>query len=157
MKHPVPLQMALANVKQRVDPDEIYGFIESQAENIQTFWLDPEKARGRMVGAAIEYVALLAAVGSVASVASLLWMAYDRFIAPKKTSEEDDAGLYISIQHPDGTRYEFWLGKEYKDRDIFIEEFTQKVEEIQEHPDTPSNTEKLMASVVQEDLWTQRK
>ena len=157
MKHPVPLQMALANVNQRVDLDEIYGFIESHADNIQTFWLDPEKTRGGLVAAAIEYIVLLSAVGSVASIAALLWMAYDKFIGQKKTSNEDDAGLYISVQHPDGTRYNFWLGKEYKDRDIFIEEFTEKVEELQEHPDTPAKTEELMASIVHDDLWTQRK
>jgi hypothetical protein len=158
MKHPIPLQMALANVKHGVvAPDEFYSFIESHAEDVHTFWLDPEKTRGRVVGAAIEYLVILGAVGSVASIAALLWMAYDKFIGKKKKSEKDDAGLYISIEYPEGTRYNFWLGKDYKDRDIFIEEFTEKVEELQNHPDAASKTEEVIASIIHEDLWTQRK
>jgi len=149
--------MSLANVNQSLDPDELYSFIESHADNINTFWLDPEKTRGRHVSAAIDYIALLNTVGSVASIAALLWFAYDKFIGKMKSSERDDAGLYISIQKPDGSRYDFWLGREYKDREIFIEEFTERVEEIQAHPDTPMNTERIMTSIVHPDLWTQRK
>ncbi|MGB7581511.1 MAG: nucleotidyltransferase domain-containing protein, partial [Sedimentisphaerales bacterium] len=55
IKYPVPLQVSLANVHERVEPEEIYSFIESNADNIQTFWLDPDKVRGRHIFAAIEY------------------------------------------------------------------------------------------------------
>lgn len=157
MKHPVPILMTLPNLNRRVEPDVIYSFIESNAENINTFWIDPEKTRGRLVAASIEYVILLGVIGSVASIASLLWMAYDKFIGQKKQSNNDDAGLYISIEYPDGTQYNFWLGKEYKNRKIFIQEFTKRVTELQEHPDTPTKTKKVISSIVHEDLWTQRK
>lgn len=46
--------MVLADVNQGVHPDEIYSFIEPHVENIQTYWLEPEKTHGRMVAATIE-------------------------------------------------------------------------------------------------------
>jgi hypothetical protein len=156
MKHTIPLQMALANVNQNVDPDEFYRFIEAQADNIRTYWVDPEKARGRHVCAAIEYIILLGAVGSVASIASLLWLAYDKFIGQKKT-KGDTAGLYISIEFPDRNRYNFWLGNEYKDRDIFIEEFSNTVEKLQNDPGAGKKTDEVLSSIIHEDLWTRRK
>jgi predicted nucleotidyltransferase len=157
IKYPVPLQVSLANVHQKVKPEGIYSFIETHADNIQTFWLDPEKVRARRICAAIEYLIVLGAIGSVASIASLLWAAYEKFIGQRKKSKDDDAGLYISIEHPDGTRYNFWIGKEYKDREIFIQEFTKKVEEVREHPDTPMKTKEVISKIIHEDIWSQRK
>ena len=148
--------MALANVSQDVDADELYRFIEAHADNIRTYWIDPEKARGRHVCAAVEYIVLLGAVGSIASIASLLWQAYDKFIGQKK-KKEDTAGLYISIEFPDRTRYNFWLGNEYKDRDIFIEEFSNTVEKLQVDPSAGKKTAEVMSSIIHEDLWTRRK
>ena len=143
-------------VNQDVDPEELYRFIESQADSIRTYWIDPEKARGRHVRAAVEYIVLLGAVGSVASIASLLWQAYDKFIGQKK-KKEDTAGLYISIEFPDRTRYDFWLGNEYKDRDIFIEEFTNAAEKLQNDPSAGKKTNEVLSSIIHEDLWTRRK
>lgn len=79
-------------------------------------------AKGGIVAASIEYVVLLSAVGSVASVASLLWQAYDKWIAPKK----DRSSLYVCI---DPQRDLHWmLGDVFKDKDTFVADFTQRVE-----------------------------
>lgn len=157
MINPVPLQIALANVHPAVDADELYRFIESHSDNVHTYWIDPTKARGRHVRASVEYiVVLLGAIGSVASIASLLWQAYDKFIVQKKCNN-NTAGLNISIEFPDRTRYNFWLGNEYKDRDIFIEEFSNKVEMLQADPNGEIKAVEVLSSIIHEDLWTRRK
>ena len=150
----VVLNMSLANVGGTVKGHEFYGFIEDNLDSIATYKLE---ARGRDVCAAIEYNMILGAVGSVASVASLLWMAYDKFIGSKKKTSGDDAGLYIAIVDPDGTMYHFWLGNEYKDRDIFIEKFTERVEALQADPRVEQQTIEKQCQLDVDDLMERRR
>ena len=86
---------------------------------------------GVIVAAAIDWTLVLTAAGVAVQFASLLWGAYDRFIAPKKTGK-DDAGIVISLQRGDGTSDMFWIGNSHTDRDAFIAEFSRKVETIRQ-------------------------
>jgi hypothetical protein len=73
----VALQLTLANVDNRVNTDEIYNFIEANLDNIQTYGLDPERLKDKYFAAAVDYTMLLSVAADVASLASLLWIAYD--------------------------------------------------------------------------------
>lgn len=103
MANPVAIQIALANLSGRVSSEVIYNFIESASDNIETYELDSTKVSA----AAIEYVVLLSVAGSIASLATLLWMVYDKFIAPTKRSSSDEAGIYVVLRRPDGNLVEF--------------------------------------------------
>ena len=52
---------------------------------------------GAIMGAAIDWMLVLTATGVAAQYAMLLWSAYDRFIASKKTGK-DNAGIVISLE-----------------------------------------------------------
>jgi len=156
MKSPIAIQMSLANVGGLTKPEEVYEFIERNTTDVKSYYLDASRAKGQ-VAAAIEYVLILGVVGSLASIASLLWMAYDKFIANKKKNPDDTAGLYIAIQHPDGTLYHFWLGNDYKDRDIFIEEFTEKIERLRNDERVAEYTHQKMLELEADDLIVRRK
>jgi hypothetical protein len=84
MTSPIPIKIALANLGGSVDVDEIYQYIESNSNDLETYELDSSK----VTAAAIDYIAILNAAGSVASLASLLWMAYEKYILPKKQDNE---------------------------------------------------------------------
>lgn len=156
MKSPVAIQMSLANVGDLARSEEVYDFIERNAADVKSYVLDASRVKGRIV-AAIEYVLILGVVGSVASIASLLWMAYDKFIGNIKKNSDDTAGLYIAIQDPDGTVTHFWLGNEYKDRDIFIEKFTESVELLRDDESVAEHTQQKVQELEADDLMVRRK
>ena len=156
MKSPIAIQISVANVGSLIKPEELYDFIERNTADVKSYYLDASRAKGHVL-AAIEYVMILSAVGSVASIASLLWMAYDKFIAEKKRNPDDTAGLYIAIEHPDGTLYQFWLGNEYKDRELFIEEFTEKMESLRDDERVAEFTHQKIQELEALDLIVRRK
>lgn len=156
MSNPLALQIALANLgylNDKPDIEEIYNFIESEIVNIETYQLDSKKVSA----AAIDYVILLGVVGSVASIASILWMTYEKFIAPKKANDKDNSGIYITMRKPDGSLIEFWIGNEYKNRDIFIKDFTHEVSNFKESGDSIQHFHETSIEVKNSGHWIQRK
>ena len=55
-------------------------------------------------------------------------------IEPKK-KPGSDSGLYIGTHKPDGSVLEFWIGRDYIDKEVFIEDFSAKITEIHESDD----------------------
>ena len=116
MKQYMPVQIAVANCFRSVEADEIYSFIENNLEDVQTYSFDPDKvrdlrAKGHIIGAAIDYVVLLtnlAYITTIYKAAEILYAAYRKFI-PK----DGYAGLYIHL--PDGTQIMLRQGDDNKD------------------------------------------
>jgi hypothetical protein len=134
MTNKISIGLGLANLPEGVDTEEIERFIASGGKGYDTYTLAPAPP-GAIRAAALEIMVILSAAGSVASIAALLWMAYDKFIAPKKSRDQDDGGIYIAIRRPDGTLVDFWIGNTHRDRQIFIKQFTTKVSSIQKEDD----------------------
>lgn len=153
MTKPLAIQISLANLSGRVGPEDVYRFIESTGEDIETYKLDSRKVSA----AAIDYVVLLCAAGSVASLASLLWMAYEKFIAPTKSTPSDQAGIYVVLRRPDGSLVEFFIGKEYKDRELFIGDFTATVTALRDSGDSQVHYQEVIFEVKRSGLWIKRK
>jgi hypothetical protein len=107
-------------------------------------------SRGGITGAAVDYVVLLSVVGSVASVASLLWQAYEKWIAPR----HDRGSLYICIDPKKDLQW--MLGEAFKDKDSFVADFTHKVEAYIE---TDEGKHRFIetARMVKRHPWTPRK
>jgi hypothetical protein len=152
MESAVPIKIALANVGDLADPGEIFKFIETGSTDLETYELDGSK----VTAAAIDYLAILSAVGSVASVASLLWMAYEKFIASRKRPESD-AGLYIVISLTEHEHIEFWIGKTHKDREKFIKEFTVKVTAFRKTRQAQKELEEMKRDIARSGVWKKRK
>ncbi|NTW64433.1 MAG: hypothetical protein HGA46_10270 [Chlorobiaceae bacterium] len=73
-------------------------FIDNADGEFETFSLAPKKP-GTIRAAAFDYAVILNAAGSVASIAALLWMAYDKFIAPKKRACTMTPGYTLSSEN----------------------------------------------------------
>jgi hypothetical protein len=151
----VAIGLALANTRGAVDLEEVFSFIENQSSNLETYEMSPP-APGMARAAAIDYMLLLNIAGSVASIASILWMAYDKFIAPKK-NKNDNAGIVIIIRKDDGTNEQFWIGNTDKSKEVFIETFTQKIETIRHSKVSGESTERINKELSVQSIWTRRK
>jgi len=151
----IAVGVALANVRQGADPEEILSFIESNGTHIEIYERTPPPA-GAILAAAIDWILVLTAVGSAASLAALFWTAYDRFIAPKK-SDSDDAGIFLALMKDNGTIDQLWIGNTHKNREAFIEDFTHKIETIRHTDVAGESTEHVIEEIGMKSLWTRRK
>lgn len=155
MPHSTVMGITAADCSSDVDVDAIMQFIDNANGAFETFCLTPAKP-GIVRGAAFDYMLILRAAGSVASLARLLWMAYDKFIAPTKTPESD-AGLYIGIRRPDGSVFDCRVGRDHANKDIFIEDFSAKVNRIHEADEDLEFYAKAEAEIRHTGIWIQRK
>ena len=104
--------------------DEVLDFVESQSSDVSTFRLRPRPGVQAAVG---DYLLVLNTVGSLASIASILWMAYDKFVA-SRTEPERSAGLILHLEpaHRE-VQLNFWVGVHQKTEAEFTDEFTRKM------------------------------
>lgn len=150
----VAIGVALANTSQAVDPEQVYSFIEAQSQDVETYELAPPPP-GSIRAAALDYMLLLSIAGSAASIASILWMAYEKFIASKKNN--DSSGIVVVIRKDDGTNDQFWIGHTDKSREVFVQTFTKKVETIRRSKATGESTERVNEELSVNSMWTRRK
>lgn len=149
----VAIGVELANASRTVDPEHVYSFIEAQSDDLETYELAPLPP-GSIRAAALDYMLLLNIAGSAASIASVLWMAYDKFVAPRKN--DDASGIVVVIRKDDGTNDQFWIGPD-KSREVFIETFTKKVETIRHSKASGESTERVNEELSVQSVWTRRK
>ena len=135
MSQPISLGVSFANSPNEIDFDGAKEFIASNQKDFQVYSLPPSQP-GVFRAGAFDLMLILGAAGSIASLAALLWMTYEKFIAPKKSSNTPDAGIYIGITKPDGTVTDFWIGRDYMDKDIFIQDFDRSIKTIRESKDS---------------------
>lgn len=151
MDNNVVVGLAFANVHGRADAQAARQFIVDNASDCEAYELAPAPP-GVMRAAALDWNLIIQMGGSVASIATLLWMAYDRFIAPKKKLPKDDAGIYIAIRRPDGTVKDFWIGKNYVTEEAFVQDFTQTIDDIRAN-DPIGFWREAVAEVRESETW----
>jgi hypothetical protein len=151
----IAIGIALANTHGAVDTEEVFTFIESHEGDFETYKLAPPPL-GSIRAAALDYMILLNIVGSAASIASFLWMAYDKFIAQKK-NKDDNTGIVVVIRKDDGTNEQFWIGHTDKSKEIFIKTFSEKVDTIR-HSELPGqSTEHAIKEIETKSIWIRRR
>lgn len=151
MTNDISIGIGLANLPSDVDVAALRRFLAENSDGYELYTLAPAKP-GHMRAAAFDIMLVLSAAGSVASLAALLWMAYDKFIAPKKTRDTDSAGIYIGIRNPDDSVTDFWIGNTHRRREIFLKEFELKVTSIREQDDQ-SFCEESVTEVRESETW----
>lgn len=150
----VALQVSVANAGDSVDTKDIVDSLLGGNAHLEAFRLTPPP--GSIWAAGLEFTLVLGAVGSVASIASLLWQTYERFIKPHKESKPT-AGLVISIRCDDGSSAQFWLGHVDKDRDIFIRTFCERITKIRNSTNQDGSTESILNELRTSRLWVSYK
>ncbi len=151
---PVAIELAVVNAAGRVQPEGVYTFIEAAAEDIETYILAPPPP-GVIRAAAVDFVLILGVAGSIASLASILWLAYDKLIAPQKP-RNGNAGLVLMLRGDDGSLNSLWIGNQYRDRDLFIQKFTAKVEAARNAGSNGASTERVVNQVKFSGHWVRR-
>ena len=128
--------------------EEIYDFIEGNAEEFECYRLAPAHP-GTIRAAAIDFFIVLYSSASVASLASFLWLVYEKVIARRK-NEEGDAGIIVTLDPERGLQ--LWIGRDYKNKDVFLSAFTECMTEIQESTEG-KKTSKRRLTELKSDIW----
>jgi hypothetical protein len=131
-----------------INTAKIYEFIAKRGSDFETYALRPQAGRA----AAIDFYLLLNSAAAVASIAGLLWTAYDKFIASKKTGTRRDAGIYIAIKGPKGTFAQVWLGKDVLTRDEFEKRLGLIIEQA-EDPEWRAAHKETIDEVERQGSW----
>jgi len=154
----IAIGIALANTHGGVDVEEVISFIESHKADFEIYRHAPPRP-GSIRAAALDYMLLLNITASAASIASILWLAYDKFIAPKKDRKDrnDSAGIVVIIRKDDGTNEQFWIGHTDKTKGIFIKTFSEKLETIRCSKLPGQSTEHVIEELNTESIWIRRK
>jgi hypothetical protein len=155
MSNPVLIELSLVNVPSGLaplSPTDVYDFIESRVDGVETYQLDPRHGGA----AAIDYTILYVA-GSIASIGTGLWAAYKEFVAPRKQRETDRGGIYVVMRRGDGTVAEFFIGEAYRNRDIFIGDFETAMSKIHDGVELPKEQKQRIQQIRQSGLWIRRK
>jgi len=148
-KDQVAVGISLANCGGQVNAREVYDFIASQSDAYSAYSFRPSS---RITTAALDFYLVLGALGSVASVASILWMAYDKFIAPRKHSARDSAGIYVAVRRPDGTVIDVWVGHDAHTKEEFTTKFELIIEEARD-PALRILQAQTIAQIEDSDSW----
>ena len=154
--NPIVFGVGFASLPNGVDVRALKRLLVVEGSEIQTYGRAPAST-GVAHGGAFDLTLVLGAAGSVASLASLLWTAYEKFIAPKKTSQkDDDAGINIVISRPDGTVEKFGIGNTERDREVFVSKFSKTITEIRDTDDA-SFWRAAVAEIEETGIWVQQK
>ena len=119
---------ALANLGIDQSEELLFNFFQDNISGIEIL----KSSRGPNIKNALDFQALINIGADLASIASVIWMAYDKFIKPKKQEDKskNEPFLYIQIKSGNDKFVQFAIGKEYKDKDIFINSFVDKTQQI---------------------------
>jgi hypothetical protein len=144
----IPVGLTLVNCGDEVDAQEVYRFIAAHVEGASAYRSRPSG----VAAAALDFYLVLDASASVASIANVLWMAYDRFILPKKRRMHDSAGIYVAARGPDGKVIDLWLGKNVSTKESFTEQLEVAVAEGDRQGLRTAHQETIR-ELEQSDLW----
>jgi hypothetical protein len=134
MTYEISIGIGLANLPSDVDAAPLRRFLEANSDGYEVY--TPASAKhGHFRAAVFDFMLVLSAADSVAPLAALLWMAYDKFIPPKKPQDKESAGIYVGICNPDDSVTDFWFGNTHKHRKVIAREFELKVKYIREQDD----------------------
>jgi hypothetical protein len=150
MDKQLALKISVANPTCGFEVSEVYDELENELLNAEVYRLESTK----VTFVAIEFVAILGDVGSVASIAAFLFYIYDTRIRPKKRNQKDTCGLYIAIDPENGLQW--WLGKDFLNKTEFIKDFTMKVEKYLNTDRSGTVYEQIKVEVSGKD-WIRRK
>jgi hypothetical protein len=154
----MPIYVAVANAPDSVDEKALFRFVETSPEDFRSYAFAPAP-NGHSRKAAFDYVLLLDAAGSAASIAALLWMAFDKFIAPKlsRTAQDEGAHIHIGIRKPDGTAVEFRIDNLQADKEVVISDFVATVSQWYETPGAVEAAAKVEAEIKHSGMWIRRR
>jgi hypothetical protein len=151
MSDRIPLKITSANLFDTAKADEVGERLLQAFSGADVYHLEPPK--GRHFKAAIDWI-VIAQIADVLGIASALWLVYDEIIRPLKHGKEDDKGLYVVIDPEHGL--EWFLGKDFKDRELFMKDFVAKVTQYQRTDDSGRILTETVTEVQADEIWVKK-
>lgn len=142
-----PIGITLANCS-TVNGKEVYDFIARNVPGTSAYAFRPKG----LATAALDFYLVLGAIASVTSVANVLWMAYDRFIAPKKDCQNDSQAILIAVQQANGELIKIWLGRDVLTKEEFVRQFADLATQVSNPQLRPTHDAKLR-ELQEDDSW----
>lgn len=142
MSQPLLISGALANVGGDVTTEDLLNFLSKHLSEAEFYKIT------EVTAAALDWRVVLQDTAAITTIASALWLGYTAIVAPTKKEPDSSAGIYIVVGNAGDENSQFWIGNEYKDKDIFIENFTKRVKEVTE-------TENSQGEITREILETE--
>ena len=152
---------ALANIEHGGENNAVLEMLGDEVEGFHVFKFNPEPGA---VYAAVNWRGVLSDAASVAGIASLLWQIYSTQVAtqplPEKTTIKNNSGetveltkkpsLFVQLKGEHGEFEQFNISGNYESKEIFVSEFTEKVERLRAcgNRDTP-----LLESYERSERW----
>ncbi len=124
MRNKITILGALANSGIKNGNEVMTKYLADNIENVKVFRRDT----GPGIKNALDWEIALSATASIVTIAGFLWKAYEKFIAPLNN---DNAFIFVQVKNESDNKFEqFIIGDEYKDKDVFINSFVSKVENL---------------------------
>ncbi|NQT61938.1 MAG: hypothetical protein HQ556_03170 [Candidatus Marinimicrobia bacterium] len=120
------LHCAVPNVNDRYTTDELLQFLQSETNELDFY--RPIPRPGVIQSAAFDWSAVINLTASSITIASILWIAYLKFIKPALTAGNDQAELFIALDNDNDNSTSFVLSGAPIDKDSFIIEFSETIE-----------------------------
>lgn len=95
--------------------------------------------------------AVIADIGSIASIVSLLWIAYEKFIA----GQGNDTYLYIGIRKPDGSSASLKVAGDFPNAESLAREFLAQVSDATTMPNAQVYYDQAILEITQSSEWQQ--
>lgn len=119
---------ALANIEHGPDNNTV---LNTLAREIDDFHLFKQVFEPGVVYASINWRAVLGRSAEVAAIASLLWSIYIDKVEPLVGERETHKpALFISLKDGEGNWENILIDGSHSDKEVFIKEFTEKVEKL---------------------------
>lgn len=153
MDNELVLRINVSPMLENCKPEDVYRFLENNIPAAEGYEMTPAKPGG-LRAAAFDFMLLLQVTSSFASIASLIWVAYDKFVASKKKTQKDSQDMYIDIPLENGETEYFSIGDEYKEEEVFVKDFASKVTQIIQEGNVSKTT---ISEIKHSGLWVRRK
>ena len=120
MHQPILISGTFPNIQDGVTTEDFLNYISFYAENIEIYKMSGGGS------AAFDWRTILHDVAAFAGIASFIWLAYTELIVSKNS----DTCIHIVIGDPNNELNHFRLGDEYKEKEIFIKSFNQRITKL---------------------------
>jgi len=143
------IQGALVHAKE-VSTDE---FLEFMARNIpEGDFFKFQPPHGIILNEVFDWRAILENAAAIATLAPVLWCAYDRFIRPiKKNNQKSDAAIFVQLKNEYGTSDQFMIGKDVKDKEILIHRIHEL--QIKDQKNSPDQEIPEITTIKRSEYW----
>lgn len=136
---------ALANLEHGPEKNTLLSELN---DNVDDFFLYEQVFEPGVIYASINWQGIIGTAASISTIAALAWSIYITKVEPEIDNPEHTLKprIVIQIKDSDGNFEIFTIDRKYKDKDIFIQEFTHKVETLRQGPNGQSIKETIEKS-----------